>query len=588
MILEKLRHLLPTSAANPYIACALVCCSVATVVLVKWMRQRQIKKKLDARKKKKEQNLIQMQEAVQCFKKQNPAVNLESIVSLSLLELTEKLREGSLSPDSVLYAYLGKAIELDQEVNCVTDFIEESKAQLQELKQMKEKGLLYGVPVSIKEHIDYKGSESSCCLVQYLNIEAEKDSVVIQVLKKQGAIVFAKTNIPQGLYSLSTSNPIFGLTLNPLNHKKLPAGSSGGEGALIGGGGSILGIGTDLAGSIRLPASFCGIAAFKPTAPRLSTIGVTTPLQGFLSVLLALGPMARDVDSLVLCMKALLCDHMFRLDPSVPPIPFRDELYLTMKPLRIGYYDTDGYTMPVPCKRRALHETRKLLQEAGHTLIPFTLPRAGYAMEDLFFKTFFADGCQILYKELEQNIIDPNVIDQFFMYKLFHFARRILAFVTKPVFSRFAKLMNASCGVRSVKELWEMNAAIQAYCEEFTAAWKKLDLDVVLCPILGPAFNIGYTGKLMVTCSSTTLYNVLNFPAGTLPVSTVTEEDEKELRHFKGHYNDFWDKEYKKAVEGGVGLPVAVQCVALPWQDELCLRFMKEVERLTQEKRTRR
>nr|XP_033771425.1 vitamin D3 hydroxylase-associated protein-like [Geotrypetes seraphini] len=588
MILEKLSQILHLFNTSPHVAYALVCCSVASVVIVKWMRRRQIKKKTEARQRKREQSLIQRQEAVQRFMKQNPTVDLKSIVSLSLLELTEKLKEGSLSPESVLYAYVGKAIELDQEVSCVTGFMEDCEAQLQEVKQMNEKGLLYGVPVSIKEHINYKGYETSCGLVQYLNIEAEMDSVIAQVLKKQGAIVFAKTNIPQGIYSMSTSNPIFGLTLNPLNHAKLPAGSSGGEGALVGGGGSLLGIGSDLGGSIRIPASFCGISAFKPTAPRVSTIGVSGSLSGLLSVPITLGPMARDVDSLALCMKALLCDHMFRLDPSVPPVPFRDELYLSTTPLRIGYYDTDGYTQPAPCMRRALHETRKLLQEAGHTLIPFTPPRIDYVMEDLYFKVLFADGCQILYEDLKQNIIDPTLNDQFFVYKTFHFAKRILALVAKPVFPRLSKVLKVSCGVRSVKELWEMNTAIQAYFEEFTAAWRKQDLDVVLCPVLGPAFNKGYTGKLTITCSSTALYNLLNFPAGVLPVSTVTEEDEKELQYFKGCHNDFWDKEYKKAMEGGVGLPVAVQCVALPWQEELCLRFMKEVERLTQEKKTRR
>lgn len=66
-----------------------------------------------------------------------------------------------------------------------------------------------------------------------------------------------------------------------------------------------------------------------------------------------------------------------------------------------------------------------------------------------------------------------------------------------------------------------------------------------------------------------------------VPVSTVTRADEEELKHYRGHYEDPWDKRLKEAVEGAVGLPVAVQCVALPWQEELCLRFMKEVENLS-------
>ncbi|KAG9460884.1 hypothetical protein GDO78_018936 [Eleutherodactylus coqui] len=81
------------------------------------------------------------------------------------------------------------------------------------------------------------------------------------------------------------------------------------------------------------------------------------------------------------------------------------------------------------------------------------------------------------------------------------------------------------------------------------------------------------------------LYNLVDFPAGVLPVSVVTREDEDALKRYEGHHKDPWDKLLKKAVAGGVGLPVAVQCVALPWQEELCLRLMKEVENVTRMER---
>ncbi|XP_040190502.1 fatty-acid amide hydrolase 1-like [Rana temporaria] len=87
-------------------------------------------------------------------------------------------------------------------------------------------------------------------------------------------------------------------------------------------------------------------------------------------------------------------------------------------------------------------------------------------------------------------------------------------------------------------------------------------------------------GKLLVSCSYTMLYNLLQFPAGVVPVGSVTEEDEEALRHYKGYNNDLWDKLFRKAVADGVRLPLSVQCVALPYQDELCLRLMKEVQTL--------
>ncbi|NXO56616.1 VDHAP protein, partial [Aramus guarauna] len=226
----------------------------------------------------------------------------------------------------------GEALEVTREVNCVVDFIHDCEDQLQKLKKQKEKGLLYGIPISIKDHIDCKGHVSSAGMVKFLGQVKEEDSVIVQVLKSQGAIPFVKTNIPQTMMNYDCSNLIFGQTLNPLNHQKSPGGSSGGEGALIAGGGSILGIGSDVAGSIRLPSSFCGLCGLKPTGNRISPSTCNNRTFVF-AVTGMLGPMARDVDSLALCMKALLCQEMFRLDPTVPPLPFDEEVRLRGNPM---------------------------------------------------------------------------------------------------------------------------------------------------------------------------------------------------------------------------------------------------------------
>ncbi|GAB0193126.1 vitamin D3 hydroxylase-associated protein [Grus japonensis] len=497
--------------------------------------------------------LQRMEKAAHRFKQENPGTQAEHVLSLTMVELAEKLKEGSLSPESVLYSYMGKALEVTQEVNCVVDFIHGCEDQLQKLKKQKEKGLLYGIPISIKDHINCKGHVSSAGMVKFLGQVKEEDSVIVQVLKSQGAVPFVKTNIPQTMINYDCSNLIFGQTLNPLNHQKSPGGSSGGEGALIAGGGSILGIGSDVGGSIRLPSSFCGLCGLKPTGNRISKLGVVSPIIGMKSVTGTLGPMARDVDSLALCMKALLCEEMFRLDPTVPPLPFDEEVYTSSKPLRIGYYEGDGYFQPSPSMKRAIQQTRKLLQDAGHTLVPFAPPKIDYVVDELFTRGIFSDGAAHLVDCFKGDIVDPNLKSQFNTYRLPTLVKRILAIILKPI----------------------------VYCTEFIAKWRKLRLDVILCPVLGPAFNHGYAGKLFAATSYTNLYNVLNFPAGVVPVSTVTRADEEELKHYRGHYGDPWDKRLKEAVEGAVGLPVAVQCVALPWQEELCLRFMKEVETLT-------
>ncbi|NXK61440.1 FAAH1 hydrolase, partial [Sylvietta virens] len=585
-------------------ALALLGGSVAALVVWKWLGKRMIQKKMEEARRTRDEGMKKMAKAVQRFREQVPSAQTDAILSLPLLELTGRLQEGSLSPRTVLYTYLEKvsALEVTQQTNCLRHFIPECEEQLQEIQQHREKGLLYGIPVSIKDHIGHKGHLATCGLVQCLGTLMEDDSVLVKVLKRQGAIPFAMTNVPQSLFSYDCSNPIFGQTLNPLNPQKSPGGSSGGEGALIAGGGSILGIGSDIGGSIRLPSSFCGLCGLKPTAERLRWV-LPLPFQpcsrsGLAGgekhwvVPCALGPMARDVDSLALCMKALLCQEMFQLDPTVPPIPFNEEVYSSSTPLRVGYYDTDGYFPLPPCMRRAVKETRRALQAAGHQLVLFSPPRIPYVMTELFLKTFFADGGRTWLDVFTGDIVDPGLKPQVNSCRIPRLVKKLLALLLKPLVRLFAQIllllklkgvaMISTC--RSVKEMWNHHHQIQVYRSQFIAQWKELQLDVVLCPVLGPAFTPGYPGKLLTAISSTMLYNVLNFPAGVVPVSTVTEADEEELKLYKGCCDDPWDRTLKQAVSGAVGMPVAVQCVALPWQEELCLRFMKEVETLSRDK----
>ncbi|NXT16309.1 FAAH1 hydrolase, partial [Prunella fulvescens] len=562
--------------------------SVAALVVWKWLGKKKIQKKMEEARRSRDEGMKKMAKAVQQFREQVPSVQTDGILSLPLLELTARLQEGSLSPRTVLYTYLEKvsALEVTQQTNCLRHFIPECEEQLQEVEGHKEKGLLHGIPVSIKDHIGHKGQLATCGLVQCLGTLVEEDSVLVKVLKRQGAIPFAMTNVPQSLFSYECSNPIFGQTLNPLNAQRSPGGSSGGEGALIAGGGSILGIGSDMGGSIRLPSSFCGLCGLKPTAERLRwVLGLPCqpcPCSGWAEggIPCALGPMARDVDSLALCMKALLCQEMFQLDPTVPPIPFNEEVYSSSTPLRVGYYDTDGYFPLPPCMRRAVRETRRALQAAGHQLVLFSPPRIPYVMTELFMKTFFADGGRAWLDVFTGNIVDPGLKPQVNSCKIPRLVKKLLAVLLKPLLKDVA--MISTC--RSVQEMWNHHHQIQVYRSQFISQWKELQLDVVLCPVLGPAFTTGYPRKLLTAISSTMLYNVLNFPAGVVPVSTVTEADEEELKLYRGCCDDPWDRTLKQAVSGAVGLPVAVQCVALPWQEELCLRFMKEVETLSRAK----
>ncbi|XP_027002568.2 fatty-acid amide hydrolase 1 isoform X2 [Tachysurus fulvidraco] len=559
------------------VALALLCGIV--FFLLKWSGQKQnLERKLQTARKKREAGLKQAEQAVSHFKAEHPGLDLNLIVDLPLSELSQQIRDGSLQPDFVLHAYIEKALEVNSKFNCGTAFLKESLKQLEDIETHKD-GILYGIPVSIKENFDYQGYDSTCGVSDMVNSPAAVDSVVVRVLKRQGAVPFIKTNVPQALINYECSNPIYGTTANPHNLQKTCGGSTGGEAALIGGGGSILGLGSDLGGSLRIPASFCGLCAFKPTANRISSLGLNSCVKGRKSVLSSVGPMARDVNSLALCMRALLNKDMFTLDPTIPPLPFKQEVYESSERLRIGYYDNDGYLQPFPCMSRALQEAKALLEQAGHKLVPFKPPHIYTAIPEYFMKVLLADGCASSSSHLKEDPINP-CMQHGIPFGLPRFVKKIISLVLSFTHPHIASLVDSTCGVSSVADLWKQQSTIENYINKVIEEWNNLELDVLICPILGPALNYTYSGRLTSGTSYTALYNLLNFPAGVIPITKVTAEDEDQLRCYKGTFGSYADKLFIKAVEGGVGLPLAVQCVSLPWQEELCLRLMRELEAL--------
>nr|XP_055197775.1 fatty-acid amide hydrolase 1-like isoform X1 [Nyctereutes procyonoides] len=569
--------------------------ALLVAALRSWQRA-PARSKIPRAQKRRVEALQRMEALARRLREQEPSLDPRPILELPLDRLVQKLRDEELSLESVLCSYLEEALTVHQEVNCLTDFLDECEEQLQALKKLKktERGLLYGVPISLKDPFNCKGHDSTCGLAQFLEKPAAKDGVIVKVLKAQGAIPFVKTNIPQTLFSAECSNPIYGQTLNPLRLKKSPGGSSGGEGALLAQGGSILGMGTDTGGSIRIPASFCGVCGLRTTGYRLSYSGVASAIKGQKSVTTVAGPMARDVESLVLCLRALLSEDMHRLDPTVPFMPFREEIYSSNQPLRIGYCESDGFTQPSPSMARAMRLTSRLLQDAGHQVIPFSIPRIEYAVKHLFVGGLFADGGATLLEKLyicqdsdkgEGDIVDPCMKTMINQLRLPDLLKCFLAWILKYIEPRASQNLEEMRGVRTPKKLWEQHSAVEEYRQEFIARWRSLDLDVLLTPAVDPAFDVGYSGKALDSFSYLHLYNVLNFPIGVVRVTSVTPQDEEDLTFYKGYYGDSSDTYFREALQGSVGLPVAVQCIALPWEEELCLRFMKEVETLVKNHR---
>ena len=170
------------------------------------------------------------------------------------------------------------------------------------------------------------------------------DATLVARLRAAGAIPLARTNLPDLLFAFESDNLIYGRTNNPYDHSRTSGGSSGGEAALIAACGSPFGLGSDAAGSVRLPAHFCGIASLKPTSGRLPRTGHVPPASGWVEALWQIGPMARRVEDLCAMMPLLLGPD--GRDHTVVPMPYSDPAQVDIAGLRIAWFADNGIMAP--------------------------------------------------------------------------------------------------------------------------------------------------------------------------------------------------------------------------------------------------
>src|ERR1700736_210731 len=197
-------------------------------------------------------------------------------------ELARRIADGSLTAAEAVEAHIVRIERVNPALNAVVvKRYDEARAEARDAARRRAAGeplgAMHGVPVTVKECLDFAGLPSTFGLASRARHAAEADDPYVARMRAAGAIVLAKTNVAQMLLAVESSNPVYGRTNNPWNLDRSPGGSSGGEGAVVATGGSPLGLGTDIGGSVRIPAAFCGIAALKPTQGR-------TPDQGRCSV----------------------------------------------------------------------------------------------------------------------------------------------------------------------------------------------------------------------------------------------------------------------------------------------------------------
>ena len=192
-------------------------------------------------------------------------------------------------------------------------------------------------------------------------------------LRELGAVFYCKTSVPHTLMSGETVNNIIGYSWNPKNRHLASGGSSGGEGALIRFKGSPLGFGTDIGGSIRIPAAFNGLYGIRPSGGRMPYEGMANSMDGQNSLLSVVGPISHSVASLRLVMKSLLSQQPWLHDPLVVEMPWRDsqekevlEIISSKGKLTFAVLKHDGIITPHPPVQRAIDMTVAALEKQGH------------------------------------------------------------------------------------------------------------------------------------------------------------------------------------------------------------------------------
>ncbi|MGF1937010.1 MAG: amidase [Nostoc sp. ChiQUE02] len=292
---------------------------------------------------------------------------MKDLVFLAAHQLANAIRDRQVSSTEVIEAYLSQIAQYNPGLNAIVTLdaenaITQSKAADKALAQGENWGILHGVPVTIKDTLETKGLRTTSSYQPLANYVPKQDATVVARLRAAGAIILAKTNTPQLADNFQTNSPLFGRTNNPWNHKCTPGGSTGGGASAIAAGLSPLELGSDIGGSIRVPAHFCGIYGLKPTEHRVSTFGHIPELPGTpktIRHLQTIGPLARSVEDLRLCLSLIQCSELRQ--PEVMSISQQANPVSTLQSYRYAWSEGFG---DIP----ATAETKATLEKLASSL----------------------------------------------------------------------------------------------------------------------------------------------------------------------------------------------------------------------------
>ena len=507
---------------------------------------------------------------------------IEITESYTIESLLSTIASGRLSSEEVITAFCHRAAIAQQLTNCLTEpLFAQAEARAKFLdgylrREGRVFGPLHGLPVSVKDTFNIEGVDSSVGMAVLCNKPATTNAPMVGLLLSLGCVIVAKTNVPQTLASLDSINNVFGRTMNPINRLCTAGGSSGGEGVLVAMKGSMIGIGTDIGGSIRVPAMCNGIYGFKPSNNRLPYGGqAKVGMEGSsrTSVQAVAGPIARSVRDVDFFMSIIVPQAPFWGEDCMPcpwsaPIP--SSQIKGSGPngeIVIGILRSDGNCTLLPPITSILNEVAMTLSNsATHRFIVKEIPHldAWKKSQSVMSKLMGVDGGGVMAK-LISDMKEPMV--------------------------PWMKTRFRTGKPQPLERVAELQAQRSALEREMLHLWSKVDsqgrrhqtLDAIICPLAPhPVPPIeGYNAVGM-----TSSFVLFDYPAATLPVRNVVQDDlQLERPLAAGNMLSSWDAKCRELWDEKVtdrrvylGTPLSVQVVTQRGRDEWLCRVMGVVD----------
>ncbi|CAK4017654.1 related to general amidase [Lecanosticta acicola] len=473
------------------------------------------------------------------------------------VEIVERIAKGEWKAEDVARAFCKRAAIAHQLTNCLTvimfdDAIQRAKELDAEFARTgRVTGPLHGLPVSLKDNFNIPGFPSSVGFCSWAEEIMEEESTIVTTLRNLGAVAYVKTNVPTAMMIAETVNNCYGRTTNPLNRATTSGGSSGGESALIALRGSPLGVGTDIGGSLRIPAACTGIYTLRPSYGRFPHFDARSGLAGQEAVASVHGPMGRSVADIRLFAEHVTNTSPWLQDPKcIPSLSWR-EVQIPPKP-KIAVLWDNGLVTPHAPVTRALRETVSKLHSKGYDLIDWPATDHAEAV-DLLATFFLADGGLSI--------------------------REILAPTGEPFRPEMQPYEEAT--ELGVHALWKAQKQRTALQKRYLDRMESSGIDAILGPTTpyagapksGEFKHVGYTG----------VFNILDYSSVSFPVPDVFVDEEKDggAVQVEGQFYGEVDEEAQRAfdVEVQNGLPISLQLTGKRLEEEKILRLTEQVVR---------